>query len=373
MNGRLVRAQSRANASTPYRDSQMFSPTTPDSQGYQGYQGPTSPGATSRPRTNRYQTQPADRPAPNAPSPQVQPTQVPAGPTGGQPSGSPVMTNGLVGPPSQMADFLARNPGDEHRYNEAYTQGGQQGGSGYTAGQLPDSQLPTYQAAKFAQFQDPLNPAIGKAHNDLMLRILQTPESLDPLTIAKMKEIEKEQALQAWGLQQQQIGTDAASRGLSGAGATLGALVTGKNLTDQGIFSAMRGIDIAAAQTNNADRLAAAGMGDQYQSGVMNRGLGGFNATLSGQQAQANDNFRAQQTQADAVNFALQKALAQEQLYQAQAGLGMQAGGLDLQRQSLANSAEQGRLNYGLGLAGLEQNSQGQLLNFIQQILNQRG
>lgn len=333
----LNRAQSRANASTPYKDSQVFGPTQPNSQANNGAYGPTSPGATSRAGRGTYQTQPVDRPAPNAPSPQGYPVgQEPNGPSGGQPSGSPVQTNGLVAPPAAPS---------------------------YHAGQLPQTPLPTYQAAQFSQFQNPLNQQVGQAHNDLMLRILQTPESLDPQTIAMMKEREKEQALQAWHLQAGQLGANAAARGMSDSGQYQGQLATGQTLVNQGIFGAMRDIDIAAAQQNQADRLAAVGAGNQYQSGVMDRGVGAYGATLQGQGAQADDNFRMQQTQADAVNFALQRALQQEQLYQAEAASGQQSYGL-------AQQGEQARLNYGLGVAGLQNQGQSDLMRFIQDILN---
>lgn len=360
----LDRAQQRANAYTPGRDTTVFRPAQPTSQGYQGNVGPYSPGATSRP---------VDRMAPNAPSPsntgdvssmyqqylgrpataqELASDQENLGKYGqaqlesnlrarAVQGGSPVSPNGLVGP--------------------AQAQPAQQAPA-YQAGQLPQTPLPTYQAAQFAQFQNPLNPQVSGAHNDLMLRVLQSPESMNPLVIAQMQEQQKEAALQMQAQQMGQLSANAAARGVSGDGA-VGAV--GRRIGDatrSNILQSQRDINIAAAQTNQQDRLNALGAGNSYQSGLMGNAVSGYGALLGGQQAQANDMFRQNQTEADAVNFALQRAMQQEGLYQAQAASQQQAFGQQQQ-------ADQFGLNYGLNLSQLEMQKQQQLQAYIQSLI----
>jgi hypothetical protein len=181
-----------------------------------------------------------------------------------------------------------------------------------------------------------------------------------------MKEQQKEAALLAQQQQMASMGADFAQRGAVGDGA-YGAAMRRLQLGTQGnILDQYRNIDIAAAQQGAQDRLGALGAADAYQTGVMNRGVSGYGAGLQGQQAQAGENYRGFQSQSDAVNFALQRALQQEQLYQAEAASGQQAYGL-------GQNADQWRYNYGLDSAKLGLQGQQQLMDFIRTILGGGG
>lgn len=340
----------------------MFAPQQPSSQGYNGSYGPYSAGATSRPHVyptagRTSATQPVDRPAPNAPSAgQYSPPGGGtfenggfAGPQGSQtPSGTPVSPNGLV-TPAQPAPQQAAPPPQYH------------------AGQLPTDQLPIYQAAQIGQFQNPLNQQVSNAHNDLMLQVLQNPQSLNPQVVSMMKEQQKEAALAMQQQQQQQLMQNAAGRGASNDGAVAAAMRRIGTGTQGNILDQYRNIDIQAANQGLQDRLNALGMADQYQSGVMGRGVSGYGAQLQGQQAQAQQGYLQHQSAADAVNYNLQRALAQEGLYQAEAQSGQNAWGMG---NNFNEGARQFNLNYGLNTAQMQNQQQQQLMQFIQSILN---
>lgn len=209
-------------------------------------------------------------------------------------------------------------------------------------GQLPQDNLPTYQGYQVGQFQSPDQQQSQNMTNTLMQRVLANPESMSPEVVAQLKETQKEQALSMQDQLMQQIQASNAGRGFS-LGGNLD--LQRRRIADDtigNILEGQRGLDIAAAQTNMADRLNALGAAEQSMSGQMGRETAGYQTQLAGQQAQAGQNFQQYGSQADATRFALERALQGEQLKQSWDSMAQQrAAAEEANRQAAAQSALQ--------------------------------
>lgn len=272
----------------------------------------------------------------------------------------------------------------------------------YTPGQLPTTPIPTYNPMQIQPFTP--NTGVNNAQNDLLMRVLESPESLSPLVVAQMKERQKEDALAYERAVGEQLAQSAASRGVLGGGAYGASQRRLAADTNKAILAGNRDIDIAAAQTNMADRLNAIAAANAVRS----QGVSDYNAALAGQTAQAAENQAGYRSTVDAVNHALEVALQQEALKRAGAesalnawNAGNAAGldasnqalqawlgemGIDLDREKLAEASRQfqqnygldlmrvlndmvmGRANYGLNLATLGQNAQQSMFDWLANI-----
>lgn len=275
----------------------------------------------------------------------------------------------------------------------------------YRPGQLPTTPLPTYNPYQHTQFQAPNQAGTENAQNELLMRVLGSPESLDPLTISRLQERQKEDALRYEQDLGQQLRQSAASRGVGGGGAAQAGLRRLGQDTSRSILGSNRDIAIEAARTNMADRLNALGAATGVLNARSGRGVSEYGATLAGQQAQAGQNLLGQESQVNAINHMLQVALGQEGLNQAGAssalsawGTGVDANqaasianlqrylgelGIELDQSKLVEASNQfkqqygldlmqilnqmvmGRAEYGIGLAQLGQGAQGALQNWI--------
>jgi hypothetical protein len=241
---------------------------------------------------------------------------------------------------------------------------------------LHQGQLQAYQASQAPLYQDPSDPRITSAHNDLMLKALQNPESMSPQVVAAMKEEQKEAAL---GMRQQLMGQNAQSAISRG---TFGGWYMGsrnRDVTDLAISDmtrAYRDIDINAAKTNFADRLSTLGAADQMQTGVASRAQGNYQTGLMGRGFNADENWRANQSVNDGTKFNYERSLAEANLQnqavqnalqawstQTQENLGRHGLSLDWAR--FGEGSMMGRLGYGLDLARLELDGQNSMMDRI--------
>jgi len=184
-------------------------------------------------------------------------------------------------------------------------------------GDLPGS----YQGSQYSQFAGPDQQQTTAMQNSLMQAILGNPETLGPQQLAQLKEKQKEAALmqeqQGLALAQQ----FAAQRGTTNGAALAGLLSQIRGETGNSIITGNRDLDLAAMQQNRADQLAALGMSDSLMSGQMSRASQGFQNTLAGQSAQAQDTRSVAQ---DAIS----RAITGHDANLASAGMGLQKEGM---------------------------------------------
>ncbi len=238
------------------------------------------------------------------------------------------------------------------------------------------SRPPVQLSAPNVSFVDPTDAGVSAQLNALMSKILGSPESLSPEVVAMMKEKGKEQTLQTHKQLMDQIGQSAASRGAYGGGNQAAQGRRAADATTSELLRGSRDIDIAAAETNMADRRAAAGLGDQYLTSGVNRALGVHGANLGA----ADFNLRRELAQAglntEQINqmlsgwgLALQGELGTE-------GLKLDKERIDLNRTQfneahkldwmrVLNEMVMGRANYGLNLAELQQTGQNNMFNWL--------
>lgn len=141
---------------------------------------------------------------------------------------------------------------------------GADGPAVYTPGEIGFGDIPNFTWESL--LQQMRSGRSSGALDDLMTNLLQHPESLDPHTVDSMKAKMKDTLAEQGQFEDQN---------LKGMGATMGiadspwltseraAATRGKNAA---IATGNQNLDITAAQTNMADKRAAAGAGTSYQS-----------------------------------------------------------------------------------------------------------
>lgn len=272
--------------------------------------------------------------------------------------------------------------------------------------------MPTYQAATFqntlgpqaqiSQFHGPDQSNANAQQTALMNAIMANPQTMDANTVAQMKEAQKEQALL---LGQQNMGayTQAAiGRGTLGSGQTDAFRMGNNTNVNNAVLSGNRSTDLAAIAANRQDQLNALSASSGLAQDQLGRATSAYGTGLQGQlaqdssnlshanfglgvdQANANQQQLAYQSQAAANNAAAgraqQGASNAQSIYgqDVSARLGQQTQALDLQKfleqqqefqQSLANNKNQFGQNLGLSYDQLGQNGnltqQQMLLNAI--------
>lgn len=241
---------------------------------------------------------------------------------------------------------------------------------------LLQDNLRTYVGSSIQDYQDPTNPAIAAAHNDLMLQALQNPTSLPPQVVAGMKEAQKEATL---SMLEQLTGANAqsgASRGLAGSGYLRSQNYDAQDQAVGNITKAYRDIDALAAQTNFADRLASLGAADQYQNSLTNRSAANYGNLLAGREFNAGEQYRQYGSEVDKTKFGYQRTLDEANLQnqaiqnalqawstQTQENLGRY--GVMLDALGLGQNRELGLLNWGLGVASLGAQQQNYMGNWV--------
>lgn len=233
--------------------------------------------------------------------------------------------------------------------------------------QLPTTELPTYSPMELQQ---------GGALGDIINQILQNPLSMSAQNVNQLKEINKEQELDIMRQLQDQAGQGAAGRGTYGGGNFQGAQ---RDIADRATGNITRGnreVDLRKMVQDQEDRFRAAEFG------------------RTGRQLQSDENYRGYETQANQVNFALQRALSQagldqnsiDQMLRAwQVATQSQLGrdGMTLDKDRLAEQRRQfdkghnldwvrtmndmvmGRAGHGLDLARMQQGAQNDMFSWL--------
>lgn len=227
---------------------------------------------------------------------------------------------------------------------------------------LDQTDLPLYTAATTPHFTNPIDPRVSGASNDLMLKILQNPESMPPDIVAMMKESQKESSL---SMMDQLMGANnqgAAGRGLQGSGYATAQNFDAKDQAIANITKGYRDIDTTAATTNFQNRLDAGARGDAYMGNQMNMGLGAFGANQSADQFNADQNYLAHGSLKDRVQHNYDTTLDEANLQNQAVGNALQGWSTDIQGNlgrygvmldalGLDHNMLMSKLGYGLDLA----------------------
>jgi hypothetical protein len=240
---------------------------------------------------------------------------------------------------------------------------------------------PTYTPYQFTQYGQQVDPwATQNAQaGDLITQMLAAPHTITDQGAGILAERQKAQALAQQeallaALQQQQVA--------SGFGTPGGYQQSQQRRIGEGTNTALlqgsQDLALARMQQDRQDEINALNAASGFMGQDAARQGTLYQSLLSGQNAQAGDNFRGYGSQADAFNNHQQVALSAQQLA-LQRALGQ--GGLDLDARRLGESGRQfdlghqlnwaslmeqmlqGRLGYGMDLAGLQQNAQNNMFS----------
>lgn len=294
-------------------------------------------GMPRRQRRQQQQQQPQAQPGGfNPQQPQPQQSQQPMA------TGVPFMPSGQPMPaPLQQGDPRLGQQGSVN----------QQGV--YTPGTAPQF---TYNPVATPAFVQPQTRGIEQLQAQQIAQMLQSGGSMNPQIVAQMQ---GQLADQAALMQQQNIGQSAQSLALRGVGNQSGQFNanardirsnTANNLLDQ-----YRQLNVAAAQQNQQDMLNNLGAADSFQGNLLSRAIGGFNANLSGQAAESNQ-------QQAFLNSLYDRYGMQEDLLSRQSQSQLSANQQGLQQQQINQSGSQfyDELEYRYRLA-----QQQQLQNYL--------
>lgn len=239
-------------------------------------------------------------------------------------------------------------------------QGGYQSPSGipqvsYTPGQLPSTDFAVYQAPKLTQYSSIDQGGMNDLQNQALKTALTTT-SLSPDVVNQMQAQLRDQAAVMQQGNEQAIRQGYATRGYEGGGLEGADIANLRNQTSSNLLDQFRNLNVNAAQQNYNDRLNALSGSEGVLGGQVNRNVSQFGATHQGQMDQEQLNQAQVQSQNAATQFALQRALEEEGMKQAAAGIGVQTRGQDIQ--SLLGLGQLG-FNY----ANLNSNNQNAALN----------
>ena len=193
-------------------------------------------------------------------------------------------------------------------------------------------------------WKNPIDPALANSYNTALMKALKNPTSLSPEVVEAMKAKQREETLSYLEQMQQQMAQNAARRGTLPGGVTA---ANERRLNDTAASQMTLGnreIDINAAKTNFDDNLqtintVGQGMGQQHS-----QGLAGYQAQL--QAALANAGLKLDQDRLNQSNWQFNQ-------------------GYGLNYLQLLNDMIMGRANYGINLAGLQQNAQNGMFNWM--------
>jgi hypothetical protein len=218
----------------------------------------------------------------------------------------------------------------------------------YQGDQLSTQQLPAYMAAQISQYQAPGQAqGLNDSMSGLMAKMIANPETMSDQNVAQLKEQQKEQALSMQQQMQAQGGQQAASQGMYGSGQQLANDQRSRDTTLNSLLSGYRGIDLQKMGQDRTDQLNVMNAGQGFTNALTNQAQGNYGATLQGQQAQANQNFQSQQSQADAVKYNLARQQAQAGINQASSASQQNARQFGLQAQQAQAGQNQFGANFG--------------------------
>lgn len=322
----LSQGQQTANASgSPVQSNGMIAqastpaaPQQPQGQQPQGQQPQPQPAQSGQPPDpftamgggfwTGQQWVPKDHPLAQQGQNQA-PGQPPAQPTGAQPNPAQYSP---YGPYPGRPDGTTYQPGQAPQYNfQPYQQ--------TQFSPIAQTQAPQYQAGNISQFQAPDQSALSQQQSALIQQMMANP-GWGSDAVNQMKAGQKDTALSMQQQQQGQLQQQAAGRGMLNSGFELGNERRLADTTQQNILGGYRDIDIANAQNTFQNQNAAANTAENALTGQANRATQFYGAGLSGQQAQQG-NLQAQAASGqNAQSLALQQALGQFGVQQAQAG-----------------------------------------------------
>lgn len=267
----------------------------------------------------------------------------------------------------QRAEAIARRQGWS---GQAYVPGGTSGPvDGIPGGPGPGNPgpgEPGHPGRVAVEPGDPIYAETGQVNpalTALMERVLANPESMSPELVAQLKARAKESAMSMADQLRASGQAGVADRGFgSGGGMQAGVDAQVNSAMLDSIINSNREVDIGAASTNFADRLAALQAGSGFLNDAETR------AGMADDRRIRNADFRYGQMRDDR-NANLQEFLGREGVRLDNARLtedGRQfntAFGLDILR--FLESQRQHNNNTGLGWAGLQQNAQDSLAAWL--------
>lgn len=143
----------------------------------------------------------------------------------------------------------------------------------YQAGQVSNDPLDTYSFGGFGPMGDLGAGRTDQQTEDLVSSILQNPESLDPRTVEMMKAKSKDELADMQRSEDDDLTAAGYRTGNADSNWLQSEKLASKGRRDNALVSSNRAIDLDAAQTNAADRRAAAGVGQSYADSKNSRNL----------------------------------------------------------------------------------------------------
>lgn len=328
---------------------------------------PQQSGASPVSSTGRMTAAPATSPAPTAPpaptagpAPALAPSYAPPVYTPGRQVGSQYTAGSIAVPQGGYATY---NPTQAIPQATPYAQAPQN----------------AYQAQQVQQFQAPQQQGIDAQQQQILQRIMANPESMSAQNVAQMKMAQQEQALAAQKQMMNQLGGNAASRGIDPGSPGYAQMMQRQAMQDTSsqMLGANRAIDLQKMQQDRADQLSALGASNDYLNASLGRAVSGFQTGLQGTEAQraeqlagigsgrelsqlnnqaqqqgfsdamqqatlgSQNEFNQYQSQFNAQNAAQQNALANEGLLQQGAQVGLGNRNADISGQQVANQNAQ--------------------------------
>lgn len=260
------------------------------------------------------------------------------------------------------SDFQGKGPDQGGGGGGGPLDGSGIGNVSYTPGQLPQTNFATYQAPNLTMYKGLDQSGMNNLQNQALQTALTTT-SLSPDVVAQMQGQLRDQAATMQKGNEQAINQNYASLGYQGGGMQGADIANLRNQSSANLLDQFRNLNVNAAQQNYNDRLNALSGSEGVLGGQVNRNVGQWNATNQGEMNQAQLNQAAVQSQNAATQFALQRALEEEGLKQAAAGIGVQTRGQDIQSllgmnqlgfnyANMNNNNQQAALNRAIGITG---------------------
>lgn len=212
-----------------------------------------------------------------------------------------------------------------------------------------------FDPSRISQFGAPNQEAIDAQQQQMLQRQFANPHTMGPEAVAALKAKQQETALALQRSQFGDIDSAAAARGTVGSGMQQAAQNQVRNQTGQNILSSYRDIDLQKMQQDRMDETGVLNNANQFQNSQMNRAIGGYGATLSGQQERErgfqSEALSAQQAEAQRAQQMQDNAAQQWQGYQSQANADAQNLGVwGQQNQNYFNLLGQDQNNQQLAL-----------------------
>lgn len=234
-----------------------------------------------------------------------------------------------------------------------------------------------YQKTQFSQFAGPNQQRLDDQQRQMFEQILANPETMNANVVSAMKNQLRETQANQLAAANQAGQQRFASMGRLGGGMQQTAEASARDMAAKNLLAGNRDIMLAKAERDRADQLAAAQGATAFQDAQMGRFTSAYDRALAGESAQAGENqygqedlwkrsimdqdvqranagerFKGYQSRFSAEGAALERALEQQKLNQAQAniagGLWGQSRGFDAQEKARQTQEMLGLKNIGV-------------------------